>query len=186
MNLSLKKKLNMNSKIKVVNGDITKFAVDAIVNAAKNSLLGGGGVDGAIHRAAGKDLLDACRLIGGCDTGFVKVTKGFKLNCKYIFHAVGPVWLNSSEQETLKNKQLLRSCYGKAMKLAIDLNCKSIAFPNISTGIYGFPKIPAANIAISEVSRWLSFAKTLKTVYFVCFEEDNFNIYKNILEEDLF
>lgn len=192
----------MDARLKLITGDITKIEVDAIVNAANSSLLGGGGVDGAIHRGAGPELLEACRLIGGCNTGQAKVTKGYNLPCKYIIHTVGPIWNpfdyyskksyfdfseekieipKKTEAEYEEDKRLLRNAYASCMKLAHDLKCKTIAFPNISTGVYGFPKDLAAEIALSEVSRWLDYGDRIDTVYFVCFDQENFDIYENQL-----
>lgn len=165
------------SRIEIFKGDITKLEVDAIVNAANTSLLGGGGVDGAIHRAAGKELLDECRTLNGCETGNAKITIGFKLPAKYIIHTVGPVWHggHSGEQEKLA------SCYKRCMHVADENNIKTIAFPNISTGVYGYPKNEAAEIAIKEISRFLAYHKTMEKVIFCIFDDENFSIYNNLL-----
>lgn len=166
--------------IRLIQGDITSMDVDVIVNAANKSLLGGGGVDGAIHRAAGKELLQECRLLGGCDTGEAKLTKGYRLKAKYIIHTVGPVWHGGNQNET----QLLRNCYVNSLALAHENGLKTIAFPNISTGIYGYPKLQAAKIAISTVKEWL-LGNTSMQVYFVVFDAENEHIYKQLLNPEL-
>jgi O-acetyl-ADP-ribose deacetylase (regulator of RNase III) len=167
----------MTRRIKLIQGDITKIEVDAIVNAANTSLLGGGGVDGAIHRAAGPELLEACRLLGGCKTGEAKVTKGFKLPAKFIIHTVGPVWREGIQDE----EQLLAACYRNSLQLAAENGCKTVAFPNISTGVYHFPKDLAAKIAVREVTLFLEKNKVPETVVFVCFDKDNFDIYNGLI-----
>jgi len=169
--------MTQNNNIELIKGDITKIKADAIVNAANNSLLGGGGVDGAIHRAAGPKLLEATRKLHGCKTGDAKITPGFNLPAKYIIHAVGPVWQGGNAHE----KELLASAYRKSMELALSHGVKSIAFPNISTGIYGFPKELAAQIAIKEVEKFLSEHPQLAKVYFVVFDNENYKIYKKLL-----
>ena len=161
-------------KIEVVEGDITALEVDAIVNAANSSLLGGGGVDGAIHRAAGPGLLAECRMLGGCDTGDAKVTSGHDLPSRYVIHTVGPVWRGGSSRED----ELLASCYRRSLELANELNIKSIAFPAISTGIYGYPKQQAASIAVREVRRYMG---SLKQVLFACFDSETAEIYRKLL-----
>lgn len=152
----------------VVSGDITKLAVDAIVNAANSSLLGGGGVDGAIHRAAGPDLVAACRLLGGCATGDAKITPGFRLPAKYVIHAVGPVWRGGANGEP----ELLASCYRRSLELAIENNVRTIAFPAISCGVYGYPIDAAADIAIGETKRVLADGDDLERVLFAAFGDD--------------
>jgi len=161
------------SRLELKRDDITKLAVDAIVNAANTTLLGGGGVDGAIHRAAGPELLAECRTLGGCPTGGARLTKGYRLPAKYVIHTVGPVWHGGTRNEAA----LLARCYASSLKLAAENHCKSIAFPNISTGIYGYPKKQAAAIAINEVSRFLKTDKTIERVIFVCFDDENYVIY---------
>lgn len=170
----------MTRRIELIQGDITKLQVDAIVNAANHSLLGGGGVDGAIHRAAGPELLDACRLLGGCETGEAKITNGFKLPAKFIIHTVGPVWREGTQNE----EQLLSGCYRNSLKLSAENDCKTIAFPNISTGVYHFPKNLAAKIAVREVTLFLEKNKVPEVVIFVCFDQDNHDIYKGLLGID--
>ena len=164
-------------KIELVQGDITKIKVDAIVNAANESLLGGGGVDGAIHRVAGAELLKECRSLNGCKTGQAKVTKGHNLLAKYVIHTVGPVYeKNDDSCETL-----LESCYFESLKIAGEMNLKSIAFPCISTGIYGYPKKYATGIAVQTVRTW---AKRfgVEEVYFVVFDGENHKLYKSFLD----
>lgn len=167
----------MLGKIQAVKGDITKIATDAIVNAANSSLLGGGGVDGAIHRAAGPELLFECRMLQGCKTGEAKITKGYRLPAKHIIHTVGPVWNGGFKNEPL----LLQSCYNTCMRLAAENHLTSIAFPNISTGIYGYPKAQAATIAIAAVRQRLLEFPTIQSVLFVCFDEENFDLYQTLL-----
>ena len=164
-------------KLELVKGDITKMEVDAIVNAANKSLMGGGGVDGAIHRAAGPELLNECRTLNGCETGESKITRSYNLPAKYVIHTVGPVWHGGMNNEP----QLLANCYKNSLQIAFDKKLSSVAFPNISTGIYRFPKEMAANIAIRTVNDFLKKNKKIKTVYFVCFDEENYEIYKEKL-----
>jgi len=165
------------AKIILSRDDITKLKVDAIVNAANSRLAGGGGVDGAIHRAAGPQLLEECKSLNGCETGSAKITKGYNLPAKYVIHAVGPVWRGGQNNEA----ELLKSCYTTSLNKAIQYGCESIAFPNISTGIYGFPKKEAAKIAIETVSDFIKEIDSLKEIYFVCFDEENYSLYKKIL-----
>jgi O-acetyl-ADP-ribose deacetylase (regulator of RNase III) len=163
----------MDERIQVIEGDITKVQVDAIVNAANGSLLGGGGVDGAIHRAAGPDLVAECRLLGGCKTGDAKATKGYKLPARYVIHTVGPVWQGGDADED----QLLASCYRRSLKVASQLQVKSIAFPAISTGIYRFPRLRAAKIAVNQIRCYAGRIETL----FVCFDAETAGIYRGLL-----
>ena len=161
--------------IEVIQGDITGLDVDAIVNAANSSLLGGGGVDGAIHRKAGPDLVHECRLLGGAKTGEVKMTKGYRLPARFILHAVGPVWQGGGAGEA----ELLASCYRKALALAVRHELKSVAFPAISTGIYGYPKGEAAAIAVTTVKAHAAEAPQL--VIFCCFDAETAEIYRRLL-----
>ena len=164
--------------LKVIQSDITTLHVDAIVNAANHTLLGGGGVDGAIHKAAGPELLKECRTLGGCPTGQAKITSAYNLPCKYIIHTVGPVWYGGNHNE-LKD---LFNCYTNSMRLAEVYECESIAFPCISTGVYHFPKEQAAQIAITAVKQISPSLKTIKEVTFVCFEAEDKNIYDNLIK----
>jgi len=152
-------------RITVFHGDITQQKVDAIVNAANQSLLGGGGVDGAIHRAAGPRLLDECRQLGGCDTGDAKITGGYNLPARWVIHTVGPVWQDGNHGEA----QLLADCYRSCLALAEEYSIKSIAFPAISTGIYGYPVDQATRAAVSEVAGFLDQHQSIEQVVFVCF-----------------
>src|SRR5215467_15548308 len=163
-------------RVELVESDITTLAVDAIVNAANSSLLGGGGVDGAIHRAAGPELVAECRLLGGCKTGQAKASKGYRLPAKHVIHTVGPVWQDGNHHED----QLLASCYRSSLKVADHLGARSIAFPAISTGIYGFPKERAARIALTEV---LAYSGPIETLLFVCFDRETAAIYRKLLDE---
>ncbi len=163
--------------IEIIQADITQLNVDAIVNAANSSLLGGGGVDGAIHRAAGPGLLAECITLGGCPTGDAKITKGYNLKARFVIHTVGPVWRGGQNNEA----ELLARCYRKSLSLAVENHCTSIAFPNISTGIYGFPKNKAAEIATRETTQFLAGNKTLVQVLFCCFDSENYALYKQLL-----
>lgn len=154
-------------KIQIIQGDITKQAVDAIVNAANCSLLGGGGVDGAIHRAAGPELLAECRTLNGCATGQAKITKGYRLPAKYVIHTPGPVWRGGEHGEP----ELLASCYRSCLRLAREHGCKTVDFPSISTGVYHFPLEKAAEIAIGTIADFLETATELQQVRMVCFDE---------------
>jgi len=170
------------NQIQVIFGDITRQAVDAIVNAANESLLGGGGVDGAIHSAAGKELELACQKIheekGGCKTGEAVITTGGNLPAKYVIHTVGPVWRGGNQREA----ELLSGAYLSSLRLAAENGIKTIAFPNISTGIFGFPKEQASKIAVSTVMEFLNSNKTsVESVIFVCFDRENFELYKRVV-----
>jgi O-acetyl-ADP-ribose deacetylase (regulator of RNase III) len=167
-------------RIEVVQGDITRLAVDAVVNAANSSLLGGGGVDGAIHRAAGPQLVEECHALGGCPTGQAKITQGYKLPARHVIHTVGPVWRGGDHDEDA----LLASCYRESLALAERHALESVAFPAISTGIYGFPLERATRIAVSEVRRHLAAHALPVRVVFVCFGADAARIYHSVLGEE--
>lgn len=169
----------MNEKIELLKGDITKVEVDAIVNAANTTLLGGGGVDGAIHRAAGPELLEECSTLGGCATGDAKITKGYRLPARYVIHTPGPVWRGGTKGEP----DLLASCYRKSLELAVENGCKSVAFPSISCGVYGYPLDQAAQIAIREVSSFIQKDSRLEKVIFVCFSQEAYDLYNKILSK---
>jgi len=166
-------------KIELLQGDITKLQVDAIVNAANKSLLGGGGVDGAIHRAAGPELLEETKTLNGCRTGEAKITGGYQLPAKYVIHTVGPVWKGGNKREP----ELLANAYSNSLAVASRHGLQTIAFPNISTGIYGFPKEKAADIAISTVMDYLKRHSDIQKIWFVCFDQENYGIYEKKLRE---
>ena len=167
----------MKKRIVLTREDITQMRVDAIVNAANSKLAGGGGVDGAIHHAAGPELMDACRLLNSCPTGSAKITEGFLLPVKFVIHAVGPVWRGGQNNEA----ELLAACYRTSLELAKENNCKTIAFSNISTGVYGFPKKQAAAIALKTIRKFLEDNNLPEQVSFVCFDKENYLIYKELV-----
>lgn len=167
-----------NTEITVLHADITCLDVDAIVNAANPSLLGGGGVDGSIHRAAGPELLEECRSIGGCPTGEARITKGYRLKARFVIHTVGPIWHGGLRQE----KELLAACYRNSLDLAVQHKLKSIAFPCISTGVYGYPPESASEIAVFTVQNFVMNETTLQKIIFCCFSESDFTRYTNLLK----
>jgi O-acetyl-ADP-ribose deacetylase len=168
-----------NRRVELIKGDITSLDVDAIVNAANNSLLGGGGVDGAIHDAAGPDLLNECKKLNGCETGRSKITEGYRLKAKHVIHTVGPVWYGGYHDE----HSLLASCYKTSLALAKEKKIKTLAFPGISTGAYGFPKDLAALIAVKETKRFLNRNSYPQRVIFVAYGEDSYETYRKLLGE---
>ena len=170
----------MISIIEIVKADITKLNVDAIVNAANSSLLGGGGVDGAIHRAAGPKLLEECKKLNGCKTGEAKITQGYNLQSKFVIHTVGPIWNGGNYNED----ELLTNCYLNSLKLAVENKIKTIAFPAISTGVYGFPLERAAQIAIKAVKKFIQSDKSIQKIIFVCFDDRAYQTYKINISSD--
>ena len=168
----------MTSRMTVVQGDITRLEVDAIVNAANTSLLGGGGVDGAIHRAAGPELLAECRAIGGCPTGQARMTAGYRLSARHVIHTVGPVYEGGGNREA----DALRSCYRESLRLAEAAGLKSVAFPCISTGIYGYPKAEACEIAVGEAGAWIAAHERPEHIIFCCFDAEDARLYTRRLE----
>ncbi|MBU1174834.1 MAG: O-acetyl-ADP-ribose deacetylase [Alphaproteobacteria bacterium] len=167
----------MTHRLSVLHADITTLAVDAIVNAADNALLGGGGVDGAIHRAAGPGLLAECRTLHGCDTGDAKITGGHDLTARYVIHTVGPVWQGGGAGEAA----LLARCYRRSLDRARENGVRSVAFPAISTGVFGYPRPQAAEIAVATVSAWLAGDDTIEKLIFCCFDNETADIYRALL-----
>lgn len=164
-------------QMQVVQGDITRLTVDAIVNAANSTLLGGGGVDGAIHRAAGPELLAECRTLGGCPTGEARITGGYRLAARYVIHTVGPVYQDGEHEEAA----LLRSCYRESLRLAREASVRTIAFPCTSTGVYGYPQAEACEIAVATVEQWLQTNELPETVVFCCFSDEDARLYRTRL-----
>lgn len=168
------------NRIEIIKADITTLDIEAIVNAANSSLLGGGGVDGAIHNAAGPGLLEECKTLNGCSTGQAKITKGYDLKARYVIHTVGPVWHGGNHNE----EKMLASCYRNSLQLAEMHKIKTIAFPNISTGVYGFPRPLASTIAIIAVRQFLVAGTTINKVIFACFDDENFELYSKLLNQE--
>ncbi|MCD4818349.1 MAG: O-acetyl-ADP-ribose deacetylase [Candidatus Cloacimonetes bacterium] len=169
----------MKTKIEIIKADITTLKVDAIVNAANNLLLGDGGVDGAIHKAAGSMLLTECRSLNGCATGEAKITKGYDLPAKFVIHTVGPIWQGGNNNE----EQLLRSCYENCLRIAVQNKLRSIAFPAISTGVYRFPKELAAKIALETINKFIRDEDSLEKIILTCFSEKSYELYVEILTD---
>jgi len=167
----------MNSQLQVLQGDITKLDVDAIVNATNSSLMGGGGVDGAIHRAAGPELLAECRALNGCRTGEAKITKGWRLKARHVIHTVGPIWKDGGKHEA----ELLRSCYQNSLQIAAEHGLQSIAFPCISTGVYGYPADDAAAIAVKTVVQFMGNPSSIQRVNFCCFSDQDRRRYETLI-----
>ncbi len=166
--------------IEIIQGDITQQDVDAIVNAANNTLLGGGGVDGSIHRAAGPALVEECRTLGGCPTGEARITAGYELRAKYVIHTVGPVWNGGTRDEA----ERLANCYRNSLTLASEHGVRSIAFPSISTGVYGYPIGKASKIAMTTVRKWLDDPGPIELVRFVCFNGGDFEVYQRLVKRE--